>query len=182
MRNVLLTSTGFDNDNIKNKFLSLLNKNISEVKVLFVITAAQDPGAVRILSGCLDDLTKCNISDDNITIYDMHKKLDINEINIYDAIYVCGGCTKYLVQRMDEINFKEQVNEYLNNGGIYIGVSAGTIAFSNKYPNEFNLINNIVDVHCNNGNKNGIIDYTNDINLTDNQAIFIDDDKSIIFE
>ncbi len=45
MRKILLTSTGFDNDNIKNKFLSLLNKNISEVKVLFVITAAQDPGA-----------------------------------------------------------------------------------------------------------------------------------------
>lgn len=182
MRKILLTSTGFDNDNIKNKFLSLLNKNISEVKVLFVITAAQDPGAVRILSGCLEDLTKCNISDDNITIYDMHKKLDINEINKYDAIYVCGGCTKYLVQRMDEINFKEQVSEYLNNEGIYIGVSAGTIAVSGKYPNEFNLLNNVVDVHCENGNINGIIDYEDDISLTDKQAIYIDDDKSIIFE
>lgn len=182
MKKILLTSTGFDNDNIKNKFLSLLNKDINDVKILFVITAAQDPGAVRILSSCLDDLSKCNIPDDNITIYDMHNKLDITEINKYDAIYVCGGNTNYLVKRMDEINFKEQVNEYFNNGGIYIGVSAGTISVSGKYSNDFNLISNIVDVHCNNGSENGVIDYDGKIYLTDNQAIYIDDDKSIIFE
>ena len=83
---------------------------------------------------------------------------------------------------MDEINFKEQVNEYFNNGGIYIGVSAGTISVSGKYSNDFNLISNIVDVHCNNGSENGVIDYDGKIYLTDNQAIYIDDDKSIIFE
>ena len=31
MKKILLTSTGFDNDNIKNKFLSLLNKDINDV-------------------------------------------------------------------------------------------------------------------------------------------------------
>jgi len=127
MGKVLLTSTGFDNENIKNKFLELLEKDIADVRILFVITAANDPGAIRILSNCLDDLTSCNIPDKNIVIYDMHKILSQDEILKYDAIYVCGGNTKHLVERIEELNFKESIDSYLANGGIYIGVSAGTV-------------------------------------------------------
>ena len=86
MKKILLTSTGFDNDNIKNKFIELLDKDINEVKVLFIITAANDPDAVRILSGCLDDLTKCGITDNNIKVYDMYKPISKEDIIEYDAI------------------------------------------------------------------------------------------------
>lgn len=90
----ILTSTGFDNENIMNKFIELLNVDVKDAKVLFIITAANNPDAVRILSGCLDDLIKCGITDNNITVYDMHKLISQEEINKYDAIYVCGGSTK----------------------------------------------------------------------------------------
>ena len=109
MKKILLTSTGFENDNIKNKFLELLDCDVSKAKVLFIITAANNPEAVRILSKCLDDLTNCDITDENITIYDMHKLLSQNEINKYDAIYVCGGSTKYLVDRIYE---KRAIKEF----------------------------------------------------------------------
>ena len=33
MKKILLTSTGFDNENIKNKFLELLDKDIKNVKI-----------------------------------------------------------------------------------------------------------------------------------------------------
>ena len=55
--------------------------NKDEAKVLFIITAAIDPDAVRILSGCLDDLTNCGIKDENITIYDLHKVIPEEELN-----------------------------------------------------------------------------------------------------
>ena len=182
MKNILLTSTGFENDNIKNKFLELLNCDVSKAKILFIITAANDPGAVRILSKCLADLTNCNIPDENITIYDMHKLLTQDEINKYNAIYVCGGNTKYLVDRISEINFKPLLDRYIENGGIYIGVSAGSIAASGNYQNSLCLIKNNLDVHCENGTENGIITTDNDILLTDNQAIFINGRENIIFE
>ena len=51
---------------ISNKFIDLLNVDTKDAKVLFIITAANDPDAVRILSGCLDDLTKCGITDNKI--------------------------------------------------------------------------------------------------------------------
>lgn len=182
MKKILLTSTGFENDNIKNKFLELLNCDVSKAKILFIITAANDPGAVRILSKCLADLTNCNIPDENITIYDMHKLLTQDEINKYNAIYVCGGNTKYLVDRISEINFKPLLDGYIENGGIYIGVSAGSIAASGNYQNSLCLIKNNLDVHCENGTENGIITTDNDILLTDNQAIFINGRENIIFE
>ncbi len=177
MKKILLTSTGFENENIKNTFLELLNKKPEEAKILFIITAANDPDAVRILSKCLDDLTICDIPDENITIYDMHKPIELNQ---YDAIYVCGGSTEHLVERMNEINFKQTIDKYIEQGGIYIGVSAGSVAASGKY-NCLNFIENILDVHCEQGSKNGIIDTNENINLTNNQAILITD-KKIIFE
>lgn len=182
MKKILLTSTGFDNENIKNKFIELLNTNIENVKVLFIITAANDPDAVRILSGCLDDLTKCGIVDENIKVYDMHKPILQEEINQYNAIYVCGGSTQYLADRILELNFKSLIDNYIENGGIYIGVSAGSIVGSGNYKNGLGFLENNLNVHCKSGTANGIINNKNDIFLTDNQAIFINGQEDIIFE
>lgn len=182
MKKILLTSTGFDNENIMNKFIDLLNVDVKDAKVLFIITAANDPDAVRILSGCLDDLTKCGITDNNIKVYDMHKLISQEEINKYDAIYVCGGSTKYLVDRISELNIKSVIDKYIENGGIYIGVSAGSVCASGKYKDGLVFIENVLDVHCDNGTPNGVINSSDNIYLTDNQAIYINDDEKIIFE
>ena len=182
MKKILLTSTGFENKNIENKFLDLLNKDSEQVKVLFIITAAVEPDAVRMLSGCLDDLTNCSVKDENITIYDLHKSLSNEELNKFDAIYVCGGSTRHLVSRMSEIDFKKSVEQYLENGGIYIGVSAGSVCASGKYDNGLDFIKNVLDVHCDVGTNNGKIENNERICLTNNQAIYIDDSSMTIFE
>ena len=182
MKKILLTSTGFDNENIMNKFIELLNVDTKNAKILFIITAANDPDAVRILSGCLDDLTKCGIKDENITIYDMHKLISQEEIDKYNAIYVCGGNTEHLVERIKEINIKPVIDNYIENGGIYIGVSAGSLCVSGNYENGLKLLENKLDVHCDEGSDNGVINSTDEISLTDNQAIYINDKESIIFE
>lgn len=179
MKKVLLTSTGFDNINIKNKFLELLDCPIKEAKVLFITTAAIDADSIRVLSYCLDDLTSCGIIDNNIKIYDMHKKIDLKE---YNAIYVCGGDTDYLESRIEELNYQDELREYISNGGIYIGVSAGSIIVCKNYPNGICLIDNILDVHVENGSKNGKIENNDNIYLTDNQAIYIGDEDKVIFE
>lgn len=179
MKKILLTSTGFDNINIKNKFLELLESKIDDTKVLFIITAANDADSVRVLSFCLDDLTNCGIKDENITVYDMHKKVDLKE---YQAIYVCGGDTDYLESRIEELNYQKDFIDYINNGGIYVGVSAGSVIASGNYPNGLCLINNKLDVHTTSGSKNGIVDNADDINLTDNQALYINDNEKKIFE
>ncbi len=182
MKKIILTSTGFDNENIKNKFINLLNVNVKDAKILFIITAANDPDAVRILSGCLDDLTSCGIIDENITVYDMHKLISQDEINKYDAIYVCGGSTKYLVERISELKIKPVIDKFIEKGGIYIGVSAGSVCTSGTYKEGLRFIKNKLDVHCDKGSSNGLVNTNEDLYLTDNQAIYINDNGLIIFE
>ncbi len=182
MKKILLTSTGFDNENIMNKFIEMLDVDVKDAKVLFIITAANDPDAVRILSGCLDDLTKFGIKDNNIKIYDMHKLISQEELNNYNAVYVCGGSTEYLVERIDELKIKPIIDKYIENGGIYIGVSAGSLCTSGNYEKGFKFIENRLDVHCDKGSPNGVVESTDEIFLTDNQAIYINDKESIIFE
>ena len=182
MKKILLTSTGFENKNIENKFLELLNKDSKQAKILFIITAAIDPEAVRILAKCLDDLTNCGVVDENITIYDLYKTMAEEELNKFDAIYVCGGSTKHLVSRMEEVDFKNLVEKYLDNGGIYIGVSAGSVCASGKYLNGLDFIKNVVDVHCDEGTEVGKIENDDKICLTNEQAIYINDDGAFIIE
>ncbi len=92
-----------------------------------------------ILSKCADDLLNYGILKENITVYNMHEKID--NINEYDAIYVCGGSTRYLLKRMNKINFKYTLYNFIENGGIYIGASAGTVAASVTYENGLTVEN-----------------------------------------
>lgn len=112
----------------------------------------------------------------------MHKLLTQDEINKYNAIYVCGGSPEYLVDRISELNFKPIIDKYIENGGIYIGVSAGSMVASGSYNNGLCFIKNNLDVHCEVGTENGIINTNKDIFLTDSQAILIDGNKIIIFD
>lgn len=182
MKKILLTSAGFENVRIREKFLEYLDKNPDDAKVLFITTAAVNPVAVRILTKCLGDLTSAGIKDENITVYDMHKLISKEEILIYDAIYVCGGDTNYLMDRVNELHFNEVLNYYAKNGGIYIGVSAGSLIASNEYPNGLKFLSNNLGVHSESGSKPGNIVDTSKIYLTDKQAICIEDNGKYIIE
>ena len=83
---------------------------------------------------------------------------------------------------MEEVDFKHLVGKYLDNGGIYIGVSAGSVCASGKYENSLGFIKNVLDVHCDIGSPNGSITTSDKICLTNNQAIFINDNSMEIFE
>ena len=50
------------------------NQPISEA--LFIPTAANTPDAIEVLPKCLNDLLKCGIPRENITVYDLYDALD----------------------------------------------------------------------------------------------------------
>lgn len=183
MKKILLTSAGFDNKKIAEKFLKLVDKPVNEIKILFITTAAVEPDAVMILPACIEDLTKvCEIPINNLTIYDMHKLISKEEVVKYDAIYMCGGNTEYLVERIDEIGFKELLDYYIEKGGIYVGVSAGSTAGCGRFKTGLDFLKNELEVHCDKGSNNGEIKTNETIYLTNNQAIYIDDNSMTIFE
>lgn len=177
MMKVLLTSAGLETDTIKDFFLKLLTKKPSDVKALFIPTAAVNADAIGVLPKCMNDLLKCGIQDENITVYDLHKAMSLENLKQFDVVYICGGNTEYLLERINEQGFNDVFKEYIRNEGIWVGVSAGSIIAAQNLENNLGLIGCRLNVHCSKGSHLGRVDLMNcqQINLTNNQALYLSD-------
>jgi dipeptidase E len=49
------------------------------------------------------------------------------DLSEYDFIYVSGGNTFYLAYRLQETGWDHKIKDYIQNGGVYTGSSAGSI-------------------------------------------------------
>jgi dipeptidase E len=140
---IVLTSCGIINDDFKNKFYEIISKEELKNKKMLYITTAID--------GEFDD-DKEWVNEEYQTILDLgidENKIveykignDIN-INNFDIIYMMGGNTIYLLDRVRKYNFDKVIKEFINKGKIYIGSSAGsqiigsTIKLCSIYENNF---------------------------------------------
>lgn len=153
---------------------------------MFIPVAAVYPDAVDMLPKCLNDTVKCGIKRENIFVYDMHEELKDSIGKNYDVVYLCGGSPEYLLKRINEGSFRDKLLEFISDGGIVVGVSAGSIVFSDDLPHSLGLLRCKLDVHCpdETREKTGVypIDRTNRIFLGERQAITFSKDCLTIFE
>ena len=127
MKKLILTSAGFSNKTIVDKFNEMLDKPISEAKVLFIPTASRYQEELEYVKQSRLELINVGINEGNIIEYNLDIDLKISELNKYDILYVCGGNTFYLLHKIKEIKFDEKIRKAVENGLMYIGVSAGSI-------------------------------------------------------
>lgn len=172
---VLLTSAGLETEEIKEYFMDMLGKDMSLVKALFIPTAAIDAEAIEVLPKCMNDLLKCGILNKNIKVYDLHAGMKMDELQQYDVVYLCGGDTAYLLERINATGFHATLMDYIRSGGMVIGVSAGSLIFSNNLPDNLGLIDTKLDVHCAEGERRGKVAYPlkENVRLTNTCALAI---------
>ena len=188
--NVLLTSSGwyssfekFDESTVKknilNHFKDMLRKPAEQAKVLFIPTAANSDESRPAAGSCLADLLSAGILPNNIRIYDIDGSLTADQAMEYDVIYFTGGDTQYLLDRINATGFNVSLKNFVDNGGVYVGVSAGSMIATNNLPNNLGLINCTLSVHEESGSKVGIIDVSENphIALKDSNPILIHGDK-----
>ena len=170
---VLLTSAGLETEEIKEYFVKMLGKDVSAVKALFIPTAATV--GIEVLPKCMNDLLKCGIQNKNIKVFDLHIGMEIAELHKYDVVYLCGGDTTYLLERVNANGFNETLMEYIKGNGMVIGVSAGSLLFSNNLVGNLGLINTRLDVHCPDGEVRGKVEYPlkDNVRLTNTCALAI---------
>lgn len=143
MKNIILTSCGFRDEELKNKLYEIIPKEeLINKKVLYITTA---------IDGERDDnkewvakeyktILDLGISERNITEYKIGNEVNIND---YDIIYMMGGNTIYLLDMIRKNNFGKVIKDFLDKGKIYIGSSAGsqvlgtTISLNAIYENNF---------------------------------------------
>lgn len=184
MKKIFLTSAGFHNKIVEQKFLELAQKPAADIKALWIPTAAVNDDAKAMLPVCMNDLLNAGVLPSNITIYDLDYSMDYEEIIRYDVVYVCGGDSRYLLTRMYEARFVEILKNFLHQGGIYIGVSAGSLICVNGFEDNLGSLPCTLNVHCSESNVSGTTDISQctHINLTDMQAIILEDEKCYILE
>lgn len=172
---VFLTSAGLETEEIKECFLKMLGGNTSEAKALFIPTAAIDAEAIEVLPKCMHDLLKCGIQSRNIKVFDLHTGMDLEELRQYDVVYICGGSTSYLLERINATGFHTTLMDYIRANGMVIGVSAGSLIFANNLAGNMGLIDTRLDVHCPEGEVRGKVAYPrkDSIRLTNTCALAI---------
>ena len=177
-RKILLTSAGFETKTISDAFLKFAGKEPREIKVLFIPAAADSPGAIAVLPKCMNDLLNIDIPETNIKVFDLHRFMPSEELSAFDAVYFTGGNTGYLLERINSTGFNKPFNEFVNTGGVYIGVSAGSIIAAGNLPNNLGYLKADLRVHTKTGTDSGIFenDAVSQIDLTDKNAIAIDGD------
>lgn len=98
-----------------------------------------------------------------------------DELQQFDVIYLCGGNTAYLLERVNATGFHTTLMTYIQTGGAVIGVSAGSLIFSNNLPDNLGLIDTKLDVHCDEGELIGKAAYPfkDNLRLTNTCALAI---------
>ena len=184
--NVLLTSCGLETQVIESAFINMLTKAPSETKAVFIPTAAISPDAIEVLPKCLNDLLKCGIKRENIFVYDLHDHIDSELLQTYDVIYLCGGDPGYLLRRINEQGFGKVLQTFINQGGIVVGVSAGSMIFAADMPDNLGLLKCALDVHCGDESREKAGRYEKGreerIKLGNQQAILFEENDMIIIE
>lgn len=127
MKKLLLTSDGLTSTNIRNKFFELIDKKASDIKLLFIPTAAKETEYIEYSK---QQIISAGIDENNLYEYNLDYDIKVSDLLTYDVIWVNGGNTFYLLQKINESGFKDKVKHVIENGVLYVGVSAGSIVAS----------------------------------------------------
>ena len=143
--NVLLTSCGVINEELKNKFYSIISKDrIGNIKVLYITTASDgEDGDKSWMDVEYNTILDLGIKKENIIEYKIGNEINLDD---YDIIYMMGGNTFYLLDTIHKYNFDKDIISFLEKGKLYIGSSAGSVIMGKSIETSLGYDENSVDM------------------------------------
>lgn len=126
---LILTSTGLPNKVIKEKFLELVNKNPKDIVVGFIPTAGDPYEDKWFVDASINEIKEMRMQFKSIDLKNENERSLKDKFNDCDVIYVSGGNTFYLLDWVRKSGFDKVIKPLLEQGKIYIGVSAGSVLF-----------------------------------------------------
>lgn len=124
MKNIFLTSSGFSNPAIMDRVEEFFGGNLGDKKVAILTTASEDKEKNEFAVLAFSQLKGMGFGD--VIFFDLEKQ-DPQELLDFEVVYVNGGNTYYLLHWTKKSGFDIVIKEFLQKGGLYIGVSAGSI-------------------------------------------------------
>lgn len=120
---LILTSSGFD---IKDEIIRLLPKPPSQLKLAHIITASNPEPDKSYVKKDKNIMVKLGFTVQDIDIEGKNEKQLERILNKFDIICVQGGNTFYLLKYVKLSGFDKVVKKLIDQGKIYIGISAGS--------------------------------------------------------
>jgi len=123
VKNLFLTSQAC---NVIPKIAEKIDKK--GVKVIFIKTPSEvSEGRLDWLDNDRDSLKNAGFEVTDYTITDKTREEIKKEINNYDIMFVSGGNTFYLLEKIQQSNCADVLKDFVNQGKPYIGSSAGSV-------------------------------------------------------
>lgn len=120
-----LTSTGFENEQVSQRFKSVvITKDIKEISFLVISVQDNDSDAFY-LQKTKNELN--NIGAVNVDVFELRNEPFV-PAKEYDVVYVCGGNTFVYLDRIKKTGLDKFIIDSVKSGrSVYVGVSAGSI-------------------------------------------------------
>lgn len=140
---LVLTACGVINEDLKKNTLKLFDKEAKDIRMLYITTAVdgENDSDLSWVDEEFQTILDLGILKENILEYKIGQNVDINQ---FDAIYMMGGNTFYLMSKIREYHFDKVLRNAINHGTIYIGSSAGSEVISKSIDASLGFDENLV--------------------------------------
>lgn len=122
---LFLTSAGLPPETTE-AFLKLLNEKPEKTRVCFIATAADPEPDKWFVEKDRDRLLELGFKVTELDLKGENEASLNDKLKNFDVIFVEGGNTFYLLKYVKESGFDRALKPFLDRGGIYVGVSAGS--------------------------------------------------------
>lgn len=193
---MFLTSSGLSDD-MKKKFFDIIGKCPEDVKVLYIPTAGiETDGAREGIAISFHELSSMGIRYENVLVYNLElilskdyqrtyssyvtvpyiitRLLTMEELQSFDAVVVSGGDVVVLCREMVRTGFDEMLEKAINNGLVYVGISAGSMYAAGNLCDGLHIIDNPIIPHWTGAKLFELPCNRDEIKLIDGQAIYIE--------
>lgn len=195
-RYLFLTSSGLTKSMV-DSFFNIIGRCPDEVKILYVPTAAIETDVAREgIAICLHELSLMGIPSKNIFVYNLElllskgykrtysayvtdepivsRLMGIEEIKKFDAVFVGGGDSAVLCREMVRTGFDCVLEQAVNTGLVYVGISAGSMYAAGNFEKGLNIIPNPIIPHWTGEKLMSMPIDCGKIQLADGQAVYIE--------
>jgi dipeptidase E len=99
-----------------------------DAKLVFITTAAEvEEGDLKWKDDDRQSLVDAGFQVTDYTITGQNREEIKNFLKDFDIIYFSGGNTFYLLEKIQQSNCRDVITDFVKNGKIYIGSSAGSV-------------------------------------------------------
>lgn len=129
MKNIILTSTGFENPEIMEVVKDFWRNDVADKKVAIITTASEEKEENEFAVLARSQFFEMGF--ESVIFFDIEIQSP-EELAGFDVIYVNGGNTYFLLHWAKKSGFDKLIVDFVGRGGLYVGVSAGSLIAGNS--------------------------------------------------